>query len=165
MKRITLVIVLVLFTGLLFASSAFTYSISQVGEKALEKDFGSLSLTFGFAPIKEKHFGLMETNILLGWDKFFQGVDFLISTPLYISSSEFFSYAFSNIVLWQPTVGFMVSYRDSGKQWKMGGVVSLLKFIDTQFSYEFFSPYMLFTRNGEIAYGIRIMKFSAFLEV
>lgn len=165
MKRITILMILIISACLLYASPAFTYSISQVGEKSGDGSFGALTLTLGFAPVKEKHFALTEINLLLGWDRFFRGVDFSLSTPLFISSAEAFSYAFSNRVLWQPSLGFTASYRESGKRWMIGALFSPLKFTDTSFSYEFFSPYVLFTFDGGLTYGIRIMKFSAFLEV
>ncbi len=165
MKRITIFIVCLIMASLLFATPAFTYSLSQMGEKSTYNSFGSLSLSVGFAPLREKHYGLMETNVLLGWNKFFRGIDFVISTPLLSSSADIFSYAFSNKVLWEPTVGFMASYRHSGSIWMLGGVLSPFKFVDTSFSYEFLSPYVLFGFNGEKAYGVRIMKVTAFLGV
>lgn len=165
MKRITLIVVFLLLSSLLFAQSAFTYSLSQMGEKSSSTSFGSLSLSLGFAPIREKHYGLVETNVLLGWNKFFRGFDIVLSTPLFTSSRDVFSYAFSNRVLWEPTVGFMASYRQNGSMWMLGALFSPFKFADTSFSYEFLSPYVLFGFDGEKAYGVRIMKVTAFLEV
>lgn len=165
MKRITLIVVCLLLSSLLFAQSAFTYSVSQMGEKSSSDSFGSLSLSLGFTPIKEKHYSLVETNVLLGWNKFFRGIDFVISSPLFTSSNEVFSYAFSNTVLWEPTVGFMASYRQNNGKWMLGALFSPFKFVDTSFSYEFLSPYILFGFDGEKAYGVRIMKVSAFLGV
>ncbi len=164
-KKILIVFMCILISGLLSASSAFTYSLSQMGERSSSSSFGSLSLSVGFAPIKEKHYGLVETNVLLGWNKFFRGLDFVVSTPLFTSSDDIFSYAFSNKVLWAPTVGFMAGYREEDGKWMLGALISPFKFADTSFSYEFLSPYMLFGFDGEKAYGVRIMKVTAFLEV
>lgn len=165
MKKISIVLILLFLSGLLFASSAVTYSLSQMGEKSSFASFGSLSLSVGFAPIKEKHYGLVETNVLLGWNKFFRGFDLAVSTVLFTSSNDIFSYAFSNKVLWEPTVGFMASYRQDTTAWMLGALISPFKFVDTSFSYEFLSPYVLFGFEGEKAYGVRIMRVTAFLEV
>lgn len=50
MKRIYVFMVLLLVSLSLFASSAFTYGFSQVGEKYENDSFGSMSVTLGFAP-------------------------------------------------------------------------------------------------------------------
>ncbi len=165
MKRITSAIIILLISSILFASSAFTYSLSQTGEKCGDESFGTLSLSLGFAPVKEKQYGLMEIDLLLGWNRFFQGFDIVVSTPLYTSSDKVFSYAFSNRVLWEPTAGALLSYRSVREKWALGVMLSPFKFVDTQFSYEFLSPYMSFGFDGKRAYGIRIMKVTALLEV
>ena len=166
MKRIYVFMVLLLLSLSLFASSAFTYGFSQVGEKYENESFGAMSVTLGFAPLKEKQYGIVEVTALLGWERFFRGVDLSLSTPLFTSSNDVFSYAFSNRVLWEPSVGFLTQYRADGNRWMMGFMLSPLKFADTSFSYEFLSPYLTFNLpGGKRAYGVRIMKVSAFLEI
>lgn len=165
MKRITLLIVFFVVSSLLFSSSAFTYSFSQMGEKCGEKSFGSFTASVGFAPLKEKQYGYVEAGILLGWDRLFQGFDITLSCPVFISSDEVFSYAFSNRVLWEPTVGAAAQYRADGKRWGMAVMFSPLKFVDTSFSYELLSPYITFGFDGSSSFGMRIVKVTAFLEV
>ena len=163
MKRITLIAVLILLAAALGASPAFTYSFSQVGEKCGNESFGSFTAAVGFSPMKEKPYGAVEVGVLLGFDRFFRGVDMTLSTPVVTLSNDVFSYAFSNRVLWEPTVGFLAQYRVSGSRWMIGVVISPLKFTDSSFSYELLSPYITFGFNGEKAWGIRIMKMTGLL--
>ena len=137
MKRITLIAVLILLVAALGASPAFTYSFSQVGEKCGNESFGSFTAAVGFSPMKEKPYGAVEVGVLLGFDRFFRGVDMSLSTPVVTLSNDVFSYAFSNRVLWEPTVGFLAQYRIVGNRWMLGVVISPLKFTDSSFSYEF----------------------------
>ena len=165
MKRITLIAVLILLAAALGASPAFTYSFSQVGEKCGNESFGSFTAAVGFSPMKEKPYGAVEVGVLLGFDRFFRGVDMSLSTPVVTLSNDVFSYAFSNRVLWEPTVGFLAQYRTVGNRWMLGVMISPLKFTDSSFSYEFLSPYFTFGFNGEKAWGIRIMKMTGLVEL
>lgn len=162
-RRITAVLCALLFLSVISASPAFTYSFSQVGEKCGDESFGSFSVALGFSPVKEKPYGAVEVSALLGFDRFFRGVDMSISTPVLTLSDPVFSYAFSNRVLWEPTVGFLTQYRTEGNRWMLGVMVSPLKFTDSSFYYEFLSPYFTFGFNGEKAWGIRIMKITGLL--
>ena len=165
MKRITLIAVLILLAAALGASPAFTYSFSQVGEKCGNESFGSFTAAVGFSPMKEKPYGAVEVGVLLGFDRFFRGVDMTLSTPVVTLSNDVFSYAFSNRVLWEPTVGFLAQYRTVGNRWMLGVIISPLKFTDSSFSYEFLSAYFTFGFNGEKAWGIRIMKMTGLVEL
>ncbi len=164
-RRLITVLVLVLVLSSLSATSAFTYSFSQVGEKYDDAGFGAMTLSFGFSPIKERPYGMVEVSAILGFSEFFRGVDMSISTPIVCLSNDVFSYAFSNRVLWEPTVGFLAQYRTAGQRWMLGVMISPFKFSDTNFSYEFLSPYITWSLDGERAWGIRIMKLTGFLEV
>ncbi len=163
MKRTTMIIALVLLATALAASPAFTYSFSQVGERCGDSSFGSFTAAVGFSPIKEKPYGAVEVSALFGFNRFFQGVDISLSTPLLTLSNDVFSYAFSNRVLWEPTIGFLTQYRLNGRRWMFGFFVSPFKFTDSSFSYEFLSPYFTFSPGGEKAWGIRVMKMTVFL--
>lgn len=166
MKRMTaLILVLVLSLLTLGASSAFTYSISQVGERYGDAGFGAATLSLGFSPFKERTYGMVEVSALLGFSEFFRGFDISLSTPLVCLSNDFFSYAFSNRVLWEPTVGFLAQYRSDGGRWMLGALLSPFRFSDTSFCYEFLSPYMTMSLDGKTAWGIRVMKITAYLEV
>ncbi len=164
-RRLITVLVLVLVFSSLSASSAFTYSFSQVGEKYEDGSFGAMTVAMGFSPMKERPYGMVEVSALLGFSRFFRGVDMSLSTPIVCLSGDFFSYAFSNSVLWEPTVGFLAQYRVEGDRWRLGVMLSPFKFSDTSFSYEFLSPYIAWSLDGERAWGIRIMKITAFLGV
>ncbi len=163
MKKTVSIGVIILIACILTASPAVTYSFSQMGEKCGETSFGSFTAALGFSPEKEKPYGAVEVGVLLGFDRFFQGVDISLSTPLVALSNDVFSYAFSNRVLWEPTIGVVAQYRISGERWMFGFLVSPFKFTDSSFSYEFLSPYFTFGLNGERAWGIRVMKMTGFL--
>ncbi len=163
MKKTVSIGVIILIACILTASPAVTYSFSQMGEKCGEASFGSFTAALGFSPEKEKPYGAVEVGVLLGFDRFFQGVDISLSTPLVALSNDVFSYAFSNRVLWEPTIGVVAQYRISGERWMFGFLVSPFKFTDSSFSYEFLSPYFTFGLNGERAWGIRVMKMTGFL--
>lgn len=162
-RRITTIIILVSIVSALTASPAFTYSFSQMGEKCGDSGFGSFTAALGFSPEKEKPYGAVEISALLGFDRFFQGVDISLSTPLLALSNDVFSYAFSNRVLWEPTIGLLAQYRSSGERWMFGFLVSPFKFTDSSFSYEFLSPYFTFGLDGGRVWGIRVMKMTGFL--
>ena len=163
MKKTVSIGVIILIACVLTASPAVTYSFSQMGEKCGETSFGSFTAALGFSPEKEKPYGAVEVGVLLGFDRFFQGVDISLSTPLVALSNDVFSYAFSNRVLWEPTIGVVAQYRTNGERWMFGFLVSPFKFTDSSFSYEFLSPYFTFGLNGERAWGIRVMKMTGFL--
>lgn len=164
-RRLITVLILALMLSSLSASSAFTYSFSQVGEKYEGEGMGAMTLSLGFSPMKERPYGMVEVSALLGFSEFFRGVDMSLSTPIVCLSNDVFSYAFSNRVLWEPTVGFLAQYRTAGNRWMLGVMFSPFKFSDTNFSYEFLSPYITWSLDGERAWGIRIMKITGFLEV
>ncbi len=163
MKKTVSIGVIILIACILTASPAVTYSFSQMGEKCGETSFGSFTAALGFSPEKEKPYGAVEVGVLLGFDRFFQGVDISLSTPLVALSNDVFSYAFSNRVLWEPTIGVVAQYRISGERWMFGFLVSPFKFTDSSFSYEFLSPYFTFGLNGERSWGIRVMRMTGFL--
>lgn len=163
MKRTLFIIIFILAATVAAASPAVTYSFSQMGEKCGESSFGSFTVALGFSPEKEKPYGAVEVSALLGFDRFFQGVDISLSTPILTLSNDVFSYAFSNRVLWEPTIGLIAQYRSSGEMWMFGFLVSPFKFTDSSFSYEFLSPYFTFGLDGGRAWGIRVMKMTGFL--
>ncbi len=163
MKRTLSIIILILAAASLTASPAVTYSFSQVGEKCGNGSFGSFTVALGFSPEKEKPYGAVELSALIGFDRFFQGVDISLSTPVVALSNDVFSYAFSNRVLWEPTIGLLAQYRLSGERWHFGFLVSPFKFTDSSFSYEFMSPYFTFGLDGGTTWGIRVMKMTGFL--
>ena len=90
----------------------------------------------------------------------FRGVNLTLSTPIYQTVDHPFNYVFSNVVLWQPTIGLGMEYR----RWnEVRAMVEISPFVfqDAAFMYEILSPYISFDFNGNWGWGITVMKFSA----
>lgn len=164
MKRIILIILLIVCSLSLFASPSLTFGFSRVGEKCVDSSFGALSFSAGLLPFGKADGRLYtELSLLVGFDKpLFRGVDCALYYPLVRVSNDFFSYAFSNTVVYEPSVALITQYRRGGLL-SFGFALSPLKFSDMSFCYELFSPYLSFSTSGEKSYGIRIIKITAFL--
>lgn len=164
MKRVILIMLLLVCSLSLFASLSPTFALSQVGEKNVDNSFGSLSFSLGLLPYGKADGRLYtELSLLVGFDKpLFKGVDWAIYYPIIRVANDFVSYAFSNTVVYEPSVAFLSQYRRDGS-FSFGLALSPLKFSDMSFCYELFSPYFSFSTKGEKSYGIRIIKVTAFL--
>lgn len=166
MKKVVVVLILFLLFIPLFSSPSFIYSFSQTGETIEGKNMGALAVGIGFVPDKEEHFGLVELVSYYGFSSpIYKGFDIAFSTPVFVTSDSFFSYCFSNPILWEPTIGASAQYRRDSDSWAFSLLLSPFKFVDTSFSYEILSPYFSFGLNGEKGWGIRVMKITAFLEI
>lgn len=161
MKKIICLFSVLLISLTLFAAIGGGYSISPVGEKFGEESFGGASLSFYFSPTGLRNIGKVEADVLLSLDKsVFRGVNLTLSSPLFQTVSHPFNYAFSNKVLWQPTLAVGTQYR-VGNELRMLVSLSPFVFQDAAFMYEILSPYFFFDKNGNWGWGITIMKFSA----
>ncbi|MCI7605247.1 MAG: hypothetical protein MSS69_00650 [Spirochaetales bacterium] len=161
MKK-TICLLLALFITLsLFAGIGGGYSISPVGEKFGDENFGGAAISGYFSPTGLKNIGKMEGDILFSMKSpVFRGVNLTISTPIYQTVDHPFNYVFSNIVLWQPTIGLGMEYR-MGNEVRAMVEISPFVFQDAAFMYEILSPYISFDFNGNWGWGITVMKFSA----
>lgn len=166
MKRIILITLLLVCSLSLFASPSPSpaFAFSRVGEKCADSSFGALSFSAGLLPFGKADGRLYtELSLLVGFDKpLFRGVDCAIYYPIIRVANDFFSYAFSNTVIYEPSVALITQYRRDGLL-SFGFALSPLKFSDMSFCYELFSPYLSFSTKGEKSYGIRIIKITAFL--
>lgn len=165
MKRIILIILLLVCSLSIFASPSPAFAFSRVGEKCVDSSsFGALSFSAGLLPFGKADGRLYtELSLLVGFDKpLFKGLDCAIYYPIIRVANDFFSYAFSNTVVYEPSVALITQYRRDGLL-SFGFALSPLKFSDMSFCYELFSPYLSFSTKGEKSYGIRIIKITAFL--
>ena len=161
MKKIVCLILSVFLTLSLWAGIGGGYSISPVGEKFGDENFGGAAISGYFSPTGLKNIGKIEGDILFSMKSpVFRGVNLTISTPIYQTVDHPFNYFFSNKVLWQPTVGVGVQYR-AGNEWRLMAQLSPFAFQDMSFMYEILSPYVSMDFNGDFGWGITIMKFSA----
>ena len=161
MKK-TICLLLALFITLsLFAGFGGGYSISPVGEKFGDENFGGAAISGYFSPTGLKNIGKIEGDILFSMKSpVFRGVNLTISSPIYQTVDHPFNYVFSNVVLWQPTIGLGMEYR-RGNEVRAMVEISPFVFQDAAFMYEILSPYISFDFNGNWGWGITVMKFSA----
>lgn len=132
-----------------------------MGEKFGDENFGVAAISGYFSPTGLKNIGKIEGDILLSMKSpVFRGVNLTISTPIYQTVDHPFNYVFSNVVLWQPTIGLGMEYR-MGNEVRAMVEISPFVFQDAAFMYEILSPYISFDFNGNWGWGITVMKFSA----
>ena len=161
MKKIVCLILSVFLTLSLWAGIGGGYSISPVGEKFGDENFGGAAISGYFSPTGLKNIGKIEGDILFSMKSpVFRGVNLTISTPIYQTVDHPFNYVFSNVVLWQPTIGLGMEYR-RGNDVRAMVEISPFVFQDAAFMYEILSPYISFDFNGNWGWGITVMKFSA----
>lgn len=164
MKRIILSIAIILSVIPIHASVAFGYSLSMVGEKSpIDTPFGALSASMVFSPWKETHVLDFEGEVLLSpVDPYFNGVNMKVSSPIFLSRYNPFSFMFPNSVYWSPRLSLGAQYR-MDSEWNLYLGISPLSFQDTGYIYEFFSPYALYNiSDNSWGYGMYIMRFSVF---
>lgn len=165
MKKFIIVITIAVLAFPLYASVAFGYSIAPVGEKSpLGDSFGALNTSFVLSSWKEKHIADIELGVNLSLvDPFFNGVDIKVSSPIFLSRYNPFSFIFPNSVYWSPRLSVGAEYR-LDDEWNLYLSLAPLSFQDTGYIYEFFSPYALYNIDeNSWGYGLYIMRFTVFL--
>lgn len=164
MKRLSLLFALALLSFSLFAKAGFGYSIAPFGESAADKeDFFALSTSLIFTPNLEHHIGDIEADVALSYTKpYFNGVKLKVSSPVFVLKNHPFNFLFPNSVLWAPKVSVGGEYR-MDKDLALYFSLSPLAFFDTEFSYEFFTPFGLYDFDRkEFGWGMYIMRFSVY---
>ena len=164
MKRILILLAaLLLSSSFLFASPAFGYSIAPVGERDGDSSYGGLALSFSFSPSREKHIADMDAEVHLSLsDPYFNGVLLRLSSPLFLTTDHVFGNMFPNKVCWGIRLSAGIQYRLRDRFNLILGV-SPLWFADTDFTYEFFSPYAVYSfADSKWGFGMYILRFSYF---
>ena len=161
MKKIISLILTFLLAFSLYAGIGGGYSVSPIGENFGDEHFGGAAISGYFSPTGLRNIGKIEVDVLLAMKSpVFRGVNLTLSTPIYQTVNHPFNYVFSNRVLWQPTIGVGVQYRN-GNRLRAMVEVSPFVFQDAAFMYEILSPYVSFDFEGNYGWGVTIMKFSA----
>ena len=161
MKKIISLIFILLLVFSLYAGIGGGYSVSPTGENFGDEHFGGAAISGYFSPTGLRNIGKVEVDVLLSMKSpVFRGVNLTLSTPVYQTVDHPFNYVFSNRVLWQPTIGVGVQYRNNNN-FRAMVEISPFVFQDAAFMYEILSPYVSFDFKGNYGWGITIMKFSA----
>ncbi|MGN1164686.1 MAG: hypothetical protein ACI4S4_07790 [Candidatus Ornithospirochaeta sp.] len=161
MKKTISILILAVISLSLWAGWGGGYSISPVGEVFGDDNFGGAAISGYVSPTGLRNVGKVECDLLLSLSSpAFRGVNMTLSTPLFQTVRHPFNYVFSNTVLWQPTVALGAQYRRGG-EWRAMIEFAPFTFQDTAFMYEVFSPYISVDMDGDMGWGICIMKFSA----
>ena len=163
MKKLLLLLTLICFSLSLYAID-FGYSIAPVGEKSPSGDsFGAMSISFLVSPLGESRVGTVEVEALLAaTDDIFEGVNLKISSPIFSSLENPFGFLFANATLWSPKASVGTQYR-VGEGWDIYMGIAPFNFQDTDFVYEFLSPYATYNvSTGSWGYGAYVMRFISF---
>ena len=161
MKKIVSLILILFLVSSIWAGIGGGYSVSPIGEKFGDEHFGGASISGYFSPTGLGNIGKIEADVLVSMKSpVFRGVNLTLSSPVFQTVDHPFNYVFSNRVLWQPTIGVGVQYRN-GNRLRAMVEVSPFVFQDAAFMYEILSPYISFDFQGNYGWGITIMKFSA----
>ena len=165
MRKAILILLLLLSISALPAAPSFGYSLSPVGVSFPSSSYGALSLSAVLAPTGDVHAGDITLSVDLSPVKpFFEGVSLLISMPVFRLLDHPFDWAFTNSVIWAPSISAGVQYR-LGNEWNVLMGFSPLSFQDTAFIYEFLSPFAAYSYSGEDSgwgWGMYVMRFAYF---
>lgn len=164
MKRLVLFFALLIVAAALFGGVGIGYSIAPFGEVAADNsEFYALSSSFIFSPSLKNHIGEIEADVALSYTApFFNGLKLKLSSPLFILKNHPFDFLFPNDVLWAPKLSLGAEYRMK-RDIALFAALSPFAFFDTDFAYEFFSPFVLYDFNQKnLGLGMYIMKFSVY---
>ncbi len=163
MKKLAALSIVILSLFQLHSSPSFGYSLSPLGASTPSGSYGGLSASLILSPDKDLHIGDIRVQVDLSPTKpFFEGVSAWASSPVFSLLDHPFGWAFSNPVLWTPTLSAGIQYRLGG-EWSIVGGFAPLAFQDTHFVYELLSPYILWSiSDGTLGWGLYVMRFSYF---
>lgn len=162
MKRILCLALMLLLVFSVSASGLeFGYNATLVGESYGEDSFGAVEFSGVLSFTEDRHVGDLGLDLVLGLEApVFRGFNATVSSPLCFVFCDF--RAFPNPVLWEPKVTLGYQYRQDAGHRMMAGF-SPLSFAASGFVYEFFSPYLTLDQERNLGWGIRVMKFTAYL--
>ena len=164
MKRFpVLILILISLAMPAAAKPAVGYSIAPVGEMGANGSFGALNLAFMVSMESSVHAGDIELSVDLSpYGKVFQGADLRVSTPLFAVTDHPFNVLFPNTMLWAPKVSLGGQYR-MPDEWNILLGIAPFSFQDTNFVFEFFSPYALYSITEDSwGWGMYVLRFSYF---
>lgn len=160
MRRIILLLLLLIPSSLY--SVSFGYSLAPVGQFSGQKPYGGLTAAavISFNP---DHAGDIELSMdLTPYGTFFESARVQVSLPMLLLTDHAFNALFPNPVVWSPRIGTGFQYR-MGNEFNLLVSLSPFAFHDKAYSFEFFSPYVLYEiLEGRWGWGLYVMKFSCF---
>ena len=164
MKRIIIVLSILASSLSIFASPGLGYGLAPVGQKdPTGGSFGGASISLFLSPSVDLHVAELESEVVLS--PWFESASFKLSTSLFTTTHHPFSWMFPNTMMWAPRIGGGMQYRDD-EGWNAIISFSPLCLYDTQFMYEFLSPYALYSIDKDKwGYGVYIFRFSYFMRL
>ena len=160
MKRILMMVLLVL-PCTLYAVS-FGYSLAPVGQFSGSEPYGGLTAA-AILSFNSDHAGDIELSAdFTPYGTFFESARIQVSLPMLLIHNHVFNALFPNPVVWSPRIGTGFQYR-MGNEFNHVVGISPFAFHDKAYSFEFFSPYVLYeVLKQQWGWGIYVMKFSCF---
>ena len=164
MKRFpVLILILISLAMPAAAKPAVGYSIAPVGEMGANGAFGALNLAFMVSMESSVHAGDIELSVNLStYGRVFQGADLRVSTPLFAVTDHPFNALFPNTMMWAPKLSVGALFR-MPDDWNVTIGLSPFAFHDTDYVFEFFSPYILYSiTHDKWGWGMYVVRFSYF---
>ena len=160
MKRILMMVLLVL-PCTLYAVS-FGYSLAPVGQFSGSEPYGGLTAA-AILSFNSDHAGDIELSAdFTPYGTFFESARIQVSLPMLLIHDHVFNALFPNPGGWSPRLGTGFQYR-MGNEFNLVVGISPFAFHDKAYSFEFFSPYVLYEiLKQQWGWGIYVMKFSCF---
>ena len=158
-----LILLLLLLPMCLFSAPSFGYSLAPVGVTTPSGSYGGLTVAIIFSPFPEVHAGDLHLSADFSpVPPFFESAALTLSLPLLSTLRNPFSWAFSNPVLWTPTLTVGAQYR-MRDEWNLLLGFSPFAFQDKHFIYEAIAPFAVYSilyKNW--GWGMYIFRFSYF---
>ena len=160
MKRILMLVLLILPCALYAVS--FGYSLAPVGQFSGSEPYGGLTAA-AILSFNSDHAGDIELSAdFTPYGTFFESARIQVSLPMLLIHDHVFNALFPNPVVWSPRIGTGFQYR-MGNEFNLVVGISPFAFHDKAYSFEFFSPYVLYeVLKRQWGWGIYVMKFSCF---
>ena len=162
MRRLMIASLVLLSSLSLFSAPAVGYSLAPVGEMG-EETYGALNIALFFSLDRDSHAGDMEISVDLSpYGKVFQGVNARISTPVFATTDHPFNVLFPNAMMWAPKLSVGALFR-MPSDWAVTVGLSPFSFYDTNYVFEFLSPYVLYSITcNKWGWGMHVVRFSYF---
>ena len=141
---------------------SFGYSLAPVGQFSGSEPYGGLTAS-AILSFNQDHAGDIEISAdFTPYGTFFESARIQVSLPMLLMTDHVFNPLFPNPVVWSPRIGTGFQYR-MGNEFNLLISLSPFAFHDKAYSFEFFSPYVLYEiLGGKWGWGIYVMKFSCF---
>ena len=163
MKRLLIVLMILSSSFSLGSSPALGYSLAPVGQSGPRETYGAVNAALFLSMDRESHAGDFEVSVDLSpYGRVFQALNLRVSTPFFAVTEHPFNVLFPNTVLWAPKLSLGAQYRIPD-EWNVCIGLAPLSFQDTNYVFEFFSPYVLYSvADSRWGWGMYVLRFSYF---